>query len=360
MVLTVPQTDISSMQRIAITGSSGYYGSRLIEFIRQVAPQVTILGLDVTSPRKIAPHEFTAIDIRDPQLKNSLANFQPDTVVHLAFVVNPIHDEDRMHDININGSRNVFEAVQTIRPERLLVASSASAFGPWPDNPLPIDDRWPMKEHPAFRYAHDKFLLERMVAEFADRHSLMQVSWTRPCVIYGPGVDNYLSRIQLQYPAVVLPDGVDVPQQFVHEEDLVAATWCILEKGGRGPYNLGPPDWIRLSDVARETGRRTISVPLWMMNLTSKICWGLRLSLMPFPPALNLYIRYPWIVAPRRLSQELGFQFKYTSLETLRNLIEFRSRQDRRPPTLAARHRPTGADAESRRRCNVRQDVVSR
>jgi UDP-glucose 4-epimerase len=257
-----------------------------------------------------------------------LEAFRPDTVVHLAFVVNPIHDERRMHDININGSRNVFDAVDKIGPERFLAASSATAFGAWPDNPVPIDDYRPLRGRPEFQYSRDKTQLEQMLGELATRQPQMAVSWVRPSIIYGPGVDNYLSRMLLQHPLVVLPDGCDVPQQFVHEDDVVAATWCILKGGGRGPYNVGPPDWIHLTDIARETGRRTIKLPLWAMQLASRVSWGLRLPVLRFPPGMNVYVRYPWIVAPNRLCRELGFQFKFSSRETLRELL----RAQGRPP----------------------------
>jgi hypothetical protein len=36
---------------------------------------------------------------------------------------------------------------------------------------------------------------------------------------------------------------------------------------------------------------------------------------------MNSYIRYPWVVAPNRLCRELGFQFKFSSLDTLRVLL---------------------------------------
>ena len=46
------------MQRIAITGSSGYYGSKLVEHIRRESPETQILGIDCLPPRNAAPHEF--------------------------------------------------------------------------------------------------------------------------------------------------------------------------------------------------------------------------------------------------------------------------------------------------------------
>lgn len=311
----------SSIQRVAITGSSGYLGSRLIHQILSVAPHVRILGLDITSPRVPGPHEFASIDVRSPHLKDALAAFRPDTVVHLAFIVNPIHDEVLMRDINVNGSRNVFDAVRQTTVVRLLVASSATVYGAWPDNPVPLDDDALLRSRLEFSYSADKAELERILSVFATNHPELAVSWIRPCIIYGPGVDNYLSRLLLQHPMVVLPDGCDLPQQFVHEDDVSAAIWCILSHDGQGPYNVAPPDWIHLTDVARETGRHTISIPFGIMRIASKICWSLRLPVLRYPPGVNFYIRYPWVVAPRRLCDELGFQFRFNSLETLREVL---------------------------------------
>jgi UDP-glucose 4-epimerase len=328
------------MQRIAVTGSSGYYGSRLIRYIRSIAPHVEVLGLDVAPPRVPADHQFIRVDVRSPEMRRSLVDFGPDTVIHLAFIVNPIHDEALMHDINVNGSRNVIEAVHEIGPERFMLASSATVFGAYPDNPLPIDDRWSVRGGQGFQYADDKSLLEMMIADFADRHPAMSVCWVRPAIIYGPGVDNYLSHMLLRHPVVVLPDGCNLPQQFVHEDDVVAATWRILESDGRGPYNIGPADWIHLTDIARETGRRTISFPLWVMMFASRVCWGLRIPFIPMPPAAMLYVRHAWVLAPNRLCGELGYQFQYNSLETLRELLRSQGKLATDPKPAPSRPSP--------------------
>ena len=309
------------LQRIAVTGSSGYFGRCFIRHVRTVAPKVKILGLDIAASGAARPDEFVGMDVRSPRLQEALDAFQPDTIIHLAFVLNPIHDETLMRDINLNGSCNVFNAAVNLGVKRLLVASSATAYGAWPDNPLPINDGSPIRGRREFSYSNDKTELERMLSEFEERHSQIAVSWIRPCIVYGPGADNFMSRMVVSHPLVVLPGGYDAPQQFVHEDDVAAATWCILTRGGRGSYNVAPPDWIHLTDVARESGRRTIRIPFWAMKAASRICWGLRLPILRYPPGVNYYLRYPWVVAPRRLTSELGFRFQHSSLETLRDLL---------------------------------------
>jgi UDP-glucose 4-epimerase len=309
------------MQRIAITGSSGYYGRKLIECLRRQAPHVRIFGCDVIPPRDAAPDEFVRLDIRNPELPGALDAFAPDTIVHLAFVVNPTHDDGEMRSINIDGTDNVFRAVRRLRPARFLMSSSATVYGCFPDNPVPADETWIVRARPNYRYSVDKTELEQQIAALARELPETAVSWTRPAIIYGPGVNNYLSRFILQLPLIVLLDGCDSPLQFVHEEDVAAATWRILDAGGRGPYNVGPPDWVQLSDIATHSGRRVISLPFWFVRCITTCWWGLRLPVFDFPVGLLYFLRYPWVAAPNRLERELGFRFQYSSLDTLRALL---------------------------------------
>ncbi|MND05379.1 hypothetical protein D3C83_261340 [compost metagenome] len=55
--------------------------------------------------------------------------------------------------------------------------------------------------------------------------------------------------------------------------------------------------------------------------------WAARLPGYEFPAEFLHFARYPWAVAPRRLQQELGYEFRYTSRETLRAIMK--SRQSR-------------------------------
>lgn len=336
------------MQRIAITGSSGYYGRKLIEHIRAQGTDARILGCDIAPPGESAPDEFHQLDIRDSRLQEILEAFRPDTVIHLAFVVDPIHNEGLMRSINFDGTCNLFAAVRHLRPARFLMASSATAYGAFPDNPLPIDESHHVRPRSDFRYSVDKAELERMIVDLAADLPETIVSWTRPAVIYGPGVNNYLSTFLTKLPIIVLMDGHDAALQFVHEEDVVAATWSILQANARGPFNIGPPDWVHFTQIAADTGRRMIKIPFWMVRLTTTCWWGLRLPWFRFPPGLLHFLRHPWVVAPNRLQRELGFRFKYSSRQTLQELLRQRGQL---APHL--RNGTRGPTAEQSRRINA-------
>ena len=80
-------------ERILITGSSGFYGRSLVNAIRAAWPAAQILGLDVVAPRSDAPDRFETCDITSSKLSERLQQFDPDTILHLAFVVNPMRVE---------------------------------------------------------------------------------------------------------------------------------------------------------------------------------------------------------------------------------------------------------------------------
>ncbi|MGA2061800.1 MAG: NAD-dependent epimerase/dehydratase family protein [Thermoguttaceae bacterium] len=310
------------MKRIAITGSSGYLGSSLIRYFAAHEPELKILGLDVVPPRDPGGHEFLQLDMRRPELVEALKIFQPDTVVHMAFVVPPMHDEREMHAINFEGSRNVLEASAAAGAERLLATSSATALGAWPDNPVPLDDSWPGRAGPHFSYAAHKVELEAMLLRFAEEHPQITVSCVRPCIVGGPRMDNYLRHLLFEMPIIVLLDGIDSAIQLVHEDDVSAAIHRILVRQGTGVYNLAPPDILSLTELGELTGRRRMSAPFWLGRLLAWMAWKSHFPPHKYPPGFLYFLRYPWLVASNRLVHELGFQFQHSSRETFLEMLE--------------------------------------
>lgn len=317
----------SPIERIAITGSSGYCGRYFISQVRRQAPGVQILGLDVAPAHTERPDEFQQLDTRDPAVYEALQKFAPDTVVHMAFIVNATRSDAFMRDVNVNGSRNVFSAVRKLQPQRFLYYSSMSAYGAWPDNPVPMEENWQLRPRLDFRYGADKTELESDIQQLAAAHPEIAVSWVRPSMILGQGVGNYISNYVLKSLFILLPDGSDAWTQFVHEEDLARATWEILRQNGTGPYNVCPDDWLKWSDIAKIRGKRAVKLPLWLTRWAMRFYRGCRLpdTLLPgmaSPLGLLNYLRHPWVGTPRRLQEELGFQFKYSSRATVEQAWE--------------------------------------
>jgi nucleoside-diphosphate-sugar epimerase len=81
--------------RYVITGGSGYLGSRLVDLLSRREDTEQIVICDVAAPREYKPKsQFERLDVRDRDgVRAVLDRARPDALVHLAFILNPVHDE---------------------------------------------------------------------------------------------------------------------------------------------------------------------------------------------------------------------------------------------------------------------------
>ncbi len=176
------------MSTVAITGAGGYIARQLILSLENQEWCRKILGTDIVEPGvQAAKFEFRNYDIRDPLLLDFWKDQGVDTLVHLAFIVDPIHDEKKMYDVNVNGTLNVLRICEELNIGHIIVASSGTAYGAWPDNPESLKEDDPIRIFPPkFSYAHHKGLIEQHCAGFIKQHPDVVFNLVRPCVVYGP------------------------------------------------------------------------------------------------------------------------------------------------------------------------------
>ena len=114
---------------VAVTGAAGYIGTRLLQFLESDPSVSKIVSIDQNIPsghfRKL---EAYRVDINQ-KLDQIFKINDVTVVVHLVFIVDPIHDEEKMYRINVEGTRNVFEASEKSGVKRILMASSGTAYG---------------------------------------------------------------------------------------------------------------------------------------------------------------------------------------------------------------------------------------
>ncbi|MBW2525925.1 MAG: NAD-dependent epimerase/dehydratase family protein [Deltaproteobacteria bacterium] len=313
--------------RIVITGSSGYLGTALIRSLADAEAVEEIIGWDRRPPReRPAKLRFERADVTDPDLDKRLAALSPDALVHLAFVLQPSHDAELMHRINIAGTRNVLAAAHCAGVGQILVASSGTAYGAFPDNPVPLRESDPCRPHPTFQYAQEKAWLERDYAQYREEHPEVAFAVLRPCVVYGPGVDNYLAGMLTSLPISVGLKGYDPPVQFVHEEDVVGVACAVLDQRAEGAFNVAPPDTLLTSETVRRPRRPHLFLPEWLLGPLVGAAWTLRLPLLHVPTSFLDFVRYPWVLDTTRVREELGYTYRHSSRETLDIMLAAKGR----------------------------------
>jgi len=270
--------------RYVVTGGSGYIGTRLVELLARRDDTEKVVIADVVPPRGgYKPKtEFERVDVRDRGAVHSvLERANPDVLVHLAFILNPSHDEGFMYDVDVNGTHNVLEAAAEAGIGQVLVTTSAVAYGAFPDNPDPITEDQPVRGVARFSYARDKTESDRIVQLWALQHPDVVTTIVRPCIVYGPHVDNYLVRLWSKAPVVVDAGNIESAAQFVHEDDVFDAISRLLLGRHAGQFNLSAGGLMTRRECAELLDTRVIRLPVWLYRALAKLYWRAHLSEAP-------------------------------------------------------------------------------
>ena len=318
------------MTTVAVTGAGGLLGRALVTALAD--PDVALgldggalsrlLALDVLPADVLAARLAAAAhpmlepvvrDVRDPDLAAALAGV--DVLVHLAFQMDPIRDVAAMRAINVEGTRNVMAAARAAGVRRVVHLSSVVAYGAHPDNPLPIDEDHPLRANAGFPYAEHKRDVEVDLAALpADGPALTVL---RSAAVFGPGVQNFLSRV-LELPVLPRLSDAPPPLQFVHVDDVVGAIVHALTHPLDGAFNVAPDGWLGFDDVLRLVGRRTVR--LAPDRARALLAAAERSGLGELPAgAIDLFL-HPWVLANDRL-RATGWAPRRTNEEALLDAV---------------------------------------
>ncbi len=237
--------------KAVITGGAGFIGSALgRHLIAQGVEEV--VAYDNLNSGHVKNLEATDIglimgDIRDYDAV--LAAFAgADFVFHLAAIPSvprSIKEPIPSHDVNINGSFNVFRAAQAAGVKRVVYAASSSAYGD--TEVLPKIET--MQTNPKSPYAAQKLMGEHYASVFSSCFGLETVS-LRFFNVFGPRQDPgsaYSGVLSLFMKALIegksptiFGDG-EQSRDFTYVEDVAALVWkAALRPGVSGRvFNAG-------------------------------------------------------------------------------------------------------------------------
>lgn len=295
---------------MAVTGAAGYVASALVSELCEDESVERVLGFDLRRPDfEHLKFVFDEFDVRNSALEARLAGV--DVVVHLAFIMDPIKDETRMRDVNVNGSQNVLKCAGRAGVSQVVYTSSAVVYGAHPDNDVPLTEESPLRANLDFSYSAHKLEAEYVVREFRDEFPKVRVAVLRPCIVFGPTVDSAWSKI-MEMPLLVGVKGYSPPFQFVHEDDVAGALAFAVRKGLDGAYNLAPEDWLAADDIQAMLGRRRADLPEPAAFSLAERLWTMGLA--EAPPGMLHYGMHPWVVSPAKLAAA-GFTCARSSRE---------------------------------------------
>jgi nucleoside-diphosphate-sugar epimerase len=302
---------------VAVTGSEGLIGRRAVAQLLEDEAVERVLALDVGDPSGADRPglEHRRADVTDPGFAAHLAGV--DVVVHLAFLLDPSRDEERMHAINVGGTRNVFEAAARAGVRKVVYLSSATVYGAHPDNPLPIDEDQPIRPNRPFSYVEHKGEIEGWLWPWVDAHPELTVTVLRPSIVAGPGVANFISR-QLDAPRFTAVRGHKPPLQFAHVDDVASAIRHVVDRDLPGVFNVSSEGWLSFDEVTAISGRGVLEVPEEVAFTLADRLW--KLGIGEAPSGQVHYFMHPWVVSVDRLLAT-GWQPRHSNRDALAAMV---------------------------------------
>jgi nucleoside-diphosphate-sugar epimerase len=335
---------------VVVTGIAGNLGSRLLPLLGDFS----VLGVDLNPPHTDLALQFERMDLGEESstrlLYEMLRDTRPVSVVHLAFVIDPVRsgvtEPARMWQINVAGTARVMEAITEANrtadsPIRQFVfPSSVSVYGP--SLPAPATEESPMAAH-TLPYAIHKKQCDEVVQQRSSALRGCSVYILRPHIFAGASVENYLlgafrgtpngkgpraekMRREGKRLPCMLPRGqqyLDNKIQFVHVDDMARLIAHILHRdpevqrltilnvAGRGePLTFGRCIEMASAKLIRVPGK-------WAMRMVLSFLWNRQISAIP-PEALP-YMSGEYIMNTDRLQKFLGGEYEHVILYTIAN-----------------------------------------
>jgi UDP-glucose 4-epimerase len=324
---------------VAVTGPTGDLGLGIVDALERSRAVKRILGMarrpfDPTD-RGWRKTEYRQGDVTDTASVRDLVK-EADVVVHLAFAI--LTASDATLELNVEGSRRVFEEAARAGAERICYASSVAAYGFHDDNPDWLTEEIPPRGSPAHPYSQQKAEVEKVLGEVLLKRAGTVAYAFRPCIVAGPEARTMLQEIPYFRLGEAMPDAVArllgslpilkpvIPDpgirfQLVHEDDVASAFVAgVRGVGEPGPYNLAGGGTLTMADLARELDWYSVPVPRMAVEATAEI--ATRLPLVPESVAWIHSVRKPVLMKTDRARTLLGWRPEFTARQTLQAMVE--------------------------------------
>ena len=317
--------------RVVVTGASGNVGTAVLRALTGSDAVTSIVGLarrpPATPPAGTAGVEWVAADVTTADLTTVFAG--ADAVIHLAWLIQPSHQPQQMHTVNVVGTRRVTDAVAAAGVACLVHASSVGTYSPRTTTGL-VDEDHPRDGIASSHYSRDKAQCEAVLDVFERDHPEVRVARLRPALIFQGSAGSEITRYFFgrflparlvrpeALPLLPLPRGLVL--QSVHADDVADAYLRVVTSDeARGAYNVAAQPPLDTTALAQVFGCRAVLLPAAVIRDLLAASWHLHLQ--PTDGGwLDMGMQAPLLSTAR--INALGWSPQRSPGDALRELVE--------------------------------------
>lgn len=253
--------------RAVVTGGAGFIGSHLVDGLLAAGADVAIVDHLARSPKPWVARalnegaQLHVADVRDLSgLRRAFETAKPDVVLHLAAQVDvrrSVADPSYDAQVNVAGTVSVLEAALHAGAERVVLASTAAAYGDPERTPTSED----AEIRPLSPYGTSKAAAEWYLGQYARLHGLSTVA-LRMSNVYGPRQDPhgeagvvaiFCGAAEAGEPVTIYGDGRQT-RDYVFVGDVVRAWIAAAESDAQGALNVSTGTETSVLELAAALG----------------------------------------------------------------------------------------------------------
>jgi nucleoside-diphosphate-sugar epimerase len=334
---------------IGVTGAAGPLGGALVERLTHHGAAPEVIALDTV--RRHAPGAtWRVADVRDPALASRLAGI--DALVHLATDRSSTTSTEDRRAVNVRGTEILLEAGVAAGVRRVVLLTSAMAYGAHPANPVPLEEDAPLLLDAPDGLVADWIAMELAGLSMQGRttaDSSFEITVVRPASLVGVVSDALLPGLFSAVRLLAIRDA-RCHWQFCHVDDLLDALVASALGEVGGAVTVGCDGWLTRADVESISGMRSVVVPSSVAFATADRLH--RVGALTSPSSDLHYLVHPWVVGSQRL-RETGWTPGWTNEAALREHLRLLGDRagrglvvvDRKEATRAAAGAAAGAGA---------------
>ena len=318
--------------KVLVTGASGFVGRHLIAelLIKKFSVKALLLPDEKDKWDKtveIIHGDIQHVDTLYPAVRDI------DLVFHLAAVKGSFKNA-QYQDININGTKNLVDAIKKVNPNirRLIFLSSQAAAGPCPKNKM-LTENDPC--NPIDNYGRSKLESEKFLVNQTD----IPFTILRIAPIYGPG-NNPLSGGDVLYRMTGHKIFLSISPgerylQMIHIRDAINAIMMAQES----EVTINDTYFITIPEICswRDMGLKYLQaqnlngivlpvnvIVLKFVVLTIKVYrWFKGLSNQGLDEIADYFFQRYWLCSPAKAKKDFGFEAKISLDEGILDLVQW-------------------------------------